>query len=91
MSETLIFDTLRFAKRMTDHGMAPDLAEALADEAAHALQTNIPTKNDLQTLEIRLQTRLQTEIVAAKFDLLKWIIMALITQGGVIVALIKLL
>lgn len=44
------------------------------------MSTDIATKDDLRT-----------EIVTTQFDILKWIIMALVAQGGLIVALVKLL
>ncbi len=47
----------------------------------------IATKADLHEHEARLQTA----IVTAKFDLMKWIIMALIAQAGLVIALVKLL
>ena len=51
-------------------------AEALADEQVNLLNNNLATKQDLESV---------------KADLLKWMIGALIVQGGVIIALIKLL
>ena len=45
----------------------------------------------IMTVSFPTKDNLHTEIVAAKFDLLKWIIMALIAQGGLVVALVKLL
>ena len=87
MNESTFFDTHEFVKGAIDAGIAPPAAEYLADKAAQALKSNLATKIDLQALEARLQA----EIIAAKFDLLKWIVMALIAQGGLIVALVKFL
>lgn len=56
-------------------------------KVSKALQTDLATKTDLDALE----SRLQTQIVTAKFDLMKWIIMALIAQAGLVVTLVKLL
>ena len=58
----------------------------------------LETKADIETL--RLETKADIEnlrrettasIVSAKFDLMKWMFGALIAQGGLIVALVKLL
>ena len=81
MSQSTFFDTHEFIKDAVDAGFEPAAAEFLARKASKALQT------DLDALE----SRLQTQIVTAKFDLMKWIIMALIAQAGLVVALVKLL
>ena len=76
MSEAIAFDTHRFVKRLTETGFTEAQAEALADEQVTLLNSNLATKQDLE---------------AVKADLMKWMIGALIAQGGVIVALVKLL
>ena len=80
MSDSVIFDTHEFVKGAIDAGFEQREAEYLARQATQVLKTNLATKDDLHT-----------EIVTAKFDLLKWMIMALIAQGGLVVALVKLL
>ena len=87
MSESVIFDTHEFVKGAIDAGFEQREAEYLARQASHALKTNLATKADLHATK----TDLHAEIVTAKFDLLKWIIMALVAQGGLVVALVKLL
>ena len=76
MSVAIAFDTHRFVKRLTDNGFTERQAETLADEHVALLNGNLATKADL---------------AAVKADLLKWLIGALIAQGGLIVALVKLL
>ena len=76
MSVAIAFDTHRFVKRLTDNGFTERQAETLADEHVALLNRNLATKADL---------------AAVKADLLKWLIGALIAQGGLIVALVKLL
>ena len=76
MSEAIAFDTHRFVKRLTDCGFTEQQAETLADEHVALLNSNLATKADL---------------AAVKADLLKWLIGALIAQGGLIVGLVKLL
>ena len=76
MSEAIAFDTHRFVKRLTDCGFTEQQAETLADEHVALLNSNLATKADL---------------AAVKAGLLKWLIGALIAQGGLIVGLVKLL
>ena len=76
MSEAIAFDTHRFVKRLTESGFTEKQAETLADEHVALLNSNLATKADLASV---------------KADLLKWLIGALIAQGGPIVALVKLL
>lgn len=83
MSEAIAFDTHRFVKRLTETGFTEAQAEALADEQVTLLNSNLATKQDILAIKADME--------ALKADLLKWMIGALIAQGGVIVALIKLL
>ena len=76
MSEAITFDTHRFVKRLTDNGFTEMQAETLADNYVALLNANLATK---------------AALAAIKADLLKWPIGALIAQGGLIVALVKLL
>ena len=62
-------------------------AETLAEEHVALLNANPATKVDIEALQ--QQTRASIE--AVKADLLKWLFGALIAQGGLIVALVKLL
>ena len=54
------FDTHRFVKRMTEAGMPPGQAEALADEQIALLNTHLATKQDIAILTAR-QDRLATK------------------------------
>ena len=76
MNEAIAFDTHRFVKRLSENGFTEQQAEVLADEQVQLLNSNLATKADL---------------FSVKAELLKWVIGALIAQGGLIVALIKLL
>jgi hypothetical protein len=78
-----VFDTHRFVRNLTAHGFTEEQAEALAEEQVQLLNTNLATKTDIAQLEVRIE--------AVKADLLKWLFGALIAQGGLIVALVKLL
>lgn len=87
MSQSTFFDTHEFIKGAIDAGIDPSAAEYLARKASEALKTDLATKADLDALE----SQLRAEIVTAKFDLLKGILVALVAQGGLVVALVKLL
>ncbi len=83
MSEAIAFDTHRFVKHLTENGFTEQQAEVLADEQVHLLNSNLATQADVAAI--------QRDIAEVKADLLKWMVGALIAQGGVIVALLRLL
>ena len=87
MSEAIAFDTHRFVKRLTESGFTEKQAETPAEEHVALLNGNLATKADIETL--RQETRAAIE--AVKADLPKCLIGALIAQGSLIVALVKLL
>ena len=105
MTEAIAFDTHRFVKRLTGCGFTEEQAETLADEQAALLNGNLATRGDIARIEaeieaLRQETRAGIEalrqetratIESAKSDLLKWLFGALIAQGGLIVALVKLI
>ena len=76
MTEAIAFDTHRFVKRLTGCGFTEQQAETLAEEHVTLLNANLATKVNLAGL---------------RADLLKWMIGLLIAQGGLIIALVKLL
>lgn len=62
---TVAFDTLKFAKRMTEAGFTKKQAETLAEEQAGLIENNLATKRDIaelrrdmKELEHRLTIRL---------------------------------
>ena len=83
MAEAIAFDTHRFVKRLTENGFTERQAETLAEEHVALLNANLATKADI--------AEVKAQIEAVKADLLKWLFGALIAQGGLIVALVKLL
>ena len=101
MTEALAFDTHRFVKRLTESGFTEKQAETLAEEHVALLNANLATKADIARVEagveaLRQETKddiakVEARIEAVKADLLKWLFGALIAQGGLIVALVKLL
>ena len=105
MTGAIAFDTHRFVKRLTDSGFTERQAETLAEEHVALLNGNLATKTDLANVEAGLKAeiarvegglkaeiaRVEGSIAAVKADLLKWLFGAMIAQGGLIVALVKLL
>ena len=87
MAEAIAFDTHRFVKRLTESGFTERQAETLAEEHVALLNANLATKADIAKVEAGLKA----DIASVKADLLKWMFGALIAQGGLIVALVKLL
>lgn len=105
MSEAIAFDTHRFVKRLTESGFTEQQAETLAEEHVALLNSNLATKADIEALRKELKADIEAlrqgtkadiagikvDIETVKSDLLKWMFTALIAQGGLIVALVKLL
>ena len=98
MDQTIIFDTHRYVKRLTDAGLAPPIAEVLADEQAQLLDRNLSTKEDIARLETTLETTLteiKAEIIAknleTKVELIKWNVGAMLVFGGLLVTALKFL
>ena len=87
MAEAIAFDTHRFVKHLTQKGFTQEQAEALAEEQVNLLNSNLATKADLAALRADLELSLSH----LKVELLKWMFGALVAQGGLVVALIKLL
>ncbi len=105
MIEAIAFDSHRFVKRLTECGFTEKQAETLAEEHVALLNANLATKADIAAVKadidaLRQETRASIEtlrhetkaaIEAVKAGLVKWLFGALIAQGGLIVALVKLL
>ena len=101
MAEAIAFDTHRFVKRLTESGFTEKQAETLAEEHGALLNANLATKADIAAVKadiakveasmdaLRLETTATIE--AVKADLVKWLFGGMIAQGGLIVALVKLL
>ena len=104
-TEPIAFDTHRFVKRLTESGFTERQAETLADEQVALLNANLATKADIAAVKAdiakvraelkgdiaKVQAELKGDIAKVQADLLKWMIGALIAQGGLVVALVKLL
>ena len=105
MSEAIAFDTHRFVKHLTENGFTEQQAEVLVDEQVQLLNSNLATQADIAAIHqeidaLRQETKANIEalrqetkagLAEVKSDLIKWMVGALIAQGGVVVALLKLL
>ena len=105
MSEAIAFDTHRFVKHLTENGFTEQQAEVLADEQVHLLNSNLATQADVAAIQrdidaLRQETKADIEVLRqetkaslaeVKSDLIKWLVGALIAQGGLVVGLLKLL
>ena len=105
MKDTVTFDTHRFVKNLTACGFTERQAEVLAEEQVNLLESNLANKADIAAVRadveasrlsgkadieaLRLATK--ADIATVKAELLKWMIGAMIAQGGLIVALVELL
>ncbi len=93
-TEPIAFDTHRFVKRLTESGFTERQAETLADEQVALLNANLATKADIAAVKgdiAKVRAEIKADIATVKADLLKWMVGALIAQGGLVVALVKLL
>ena len=51
MGEAIAFDTLRFVKRLTEHGLTEEQAEALANRQVNLLNGNLATKAGIEAVQ----------------------------------------
>ena len=89
--EVILFDTHRFVQNLVASGFTEKQAEALAYEHVSLLNSNLATKTDIEALRLATEAKIE----AAKFEMVKWMIGAMVAQStlivGLTVALIKLL
>ena len=72
MTEAIAFDTHRFVKNLTASGFTEAQAEALAEEQAHLLNSNLATKADIRGTRVDLErvgSALEVKIEQVKSDL----------------------
>lgn len=62
---SIVFDTLKFAKRAEEAGFTKKQAEFQAEEMAKIIETELATKNDLILLGNKLTIRVGIMIAAA--------------------------
>ncbi|UHC16527.1 DUF1640 domain-containing protein [Methylobacterium currus] len=97
------FDILRFVRTLRDKAkMSPEQAEGLAEAIAEAIQADLATKSDIESLKTDIETlkittrsdpreaelRLEAKVEATKSDIFKWMIGSIGCQAVVIVGAI---
>ena len=89
-----IIDTLRYARRLKEAGVAPAQAEAMADALAVELVPKVATKTDLgdtiSELKAWFKTELKAEIAILEARLTWRLLGGVTVIVGLAVALIKL-
>ena len=96
MSYTATFDTLEFAKTLQAEGFQPKQAEGLSKALRQAFQdTGVKLQEEFKDSKNELATKgdianLRVEIHAAKVELIKWMIGAIVATGGLCAAIASL-
>ena len=85
------FDTLSYARRLREAGVAEAQAEAHAEAVRDAIMEGVATKADLKATAAGLRADLKTAVADLKADMLKVAIGIVIANAGLTVALVKLL
>ncbi len=83
--EAIAFDIHRFVKRLKEGGFT----EQQAEEQAVVLNATLAAKAERAQIRSEI-ARIEARMEAVKADLLKWLFGAIIAQGGLIFALVKL-
>ena len=86
---TILFDTLEFSKELRRCGFTEEQAEGLAKAQKNALDQMVDAK-ELATKKdmMQLEHNLKKNILEVKHDMIRWVVMGLITQTGVLIALV---
>lgn len=58
----ITFDTLKYTKILMEAGVPAKQAEGQAEALAHVVEDQIATKQDLQLLETRLESKILTKL-----------------------------
>ena len=85
-----IIDTLRYARRLKEAGVAPAQAEAMADALADELVPNLVTRADLGGAVSKLEAGFKADLAALKARLTWRFLGGVTVIVGLAVALIKL-
>ena len=85
-----IIDTLRYARRLEEAGVAPAQAEAMADALAVELVPNLVTKADLGNAVSELRAGFRADMAALEARLTWRFLGGVTVIVGLAVALIKL-
>ena len=81
MNEAIAFDMHQFVKNLTESGFTEQQAEALDKEQVQLLNSNLGTKVDILAIKAdieKVKAELEAKMEAAKVNLLKWMVMAMV-------------
>lgn len=89
------FDTLKLAKGLREGGFSESQAESVSDALKESLTSgDIAMKADVLTVsnDVKsLRNELKADMAEFKAEIIKWMFGAMLAQGALVVALIKLL
>jgi hypothetical protein len=90
------FDTLKFAKKLEERGVAVKQAEAHAEVLAEVLEASFMTKHDthagldkLSQEMIALHHEMNTKFAESKTDIIKWVFGISFAQAALIISVLK--
>ena len=89
----MMVDTLTIARELKAADLPPGQAEAIAAAIGRSITETAATKADLELVKQELRSdieRLRTEVERANNRLLVWLMSAMVTLGGIIIAVVKL-
>lgn len=85
----IAFDTLKFSRALREKAkLSSDQADGFAEAIADAVQGDLATKSDLETLRLTMEAlrlTMEARIETAKADTIKWVLSAIGFQTIVIV------
>lgn len=88
--EAAVIDTLRYARRLRDAGVAPELAEGMADALSDESVQNLVTKADLDAAITGLRAGFAADMAALEARLTWRLLGGVTVIAGLAVALIEL-
>ena len=94
MPQTLVFDTLAYAKKLKAVGFTEDQAEVQAETLAELLDDQLATKRDIKELEVKItevESNLKRDIKELEMRLTIRLGVMMAASIAIIAALVKLL
>ena len=94
MPQTLVFDTLAYAKKLKAVGFTEDQAEVQAETLAELLDDQLATKRDIKELEVKItevESCLKRDIKELEMRLTIRLGVMMAASIAIIAALVKLL
>jgi len=102
ISTTLPLDTLAMMRHLQQHGFSEEQAEGQVELFRQLIENNLATKTDVAKVEAalkldiagveqkieQLRIELKSDIINAKYELIKWVMPVMLAQVGMIAAVI---